>query len=249
MFEGRAQGLCEPVGVHAVFGLLLEEHQQVAPFGVLAADGPVCRRENLHLLVVLHEFFRVHQVVRRQVGRFDAGIERVRNLDAALLGHLRCDHDHAVRCARTVDRRCRGVLEDRDALHAVDVEVINLLDIYLEPVEDENRQRGVGLERIFRDIGHTVRTADFDAVGNVVGVRTEFSVEVRNHERRVVNLQRFEHVGRIDLDQVVALHLRCRTREAVFGFGNVARDHQCFGFDNVCLHRDFQRLVADVERL
>ena len=41
MFEGRAQGLCEPVGVHAVFGLLLEEHQQVAPFGVLAADGPV----------------------------------------------------------------------------------------------------------------------------------------------------------------------------------------------------------------
>ena len=182
VLERGAERLCEPVGVHAVGGLHFEHRQQVAPFGVHAADGGRASREDINLFVVLHQLFRVHQVVRREVGGLDAGVERVGDLYAAFLGHFGRDDDHAVRRARSVDRRGRGVFEDGDVLDAVDVEVVDLFHFDLESVEDEDRQRGVGLERVFRDVGHTVRAADLDAVGNVVGVRSEFAGDVRDHE-------------------------------------------------------------------
>ena len=238
VLERGAERLCEPVGVHAVGGLHFEHRQQVAPFGVHAADGGRASREDIHLFVVLHQLFRVHQVVRREVGGLDAGVERVGDLYAAFLGHFGRDDDHAVRRARSVDRRGCGVFEDGDVLDAVDVEVVDLFHFDLESVEDEDRQRGVGLERVFRDVGHTVRAADLDAVGNVVGVRSEFAGDVRDHERGVVHLQRLQHVGRVDLHQIGTLHLRRRTREAVLGLGHITRDYERFGFDNVGFHRD-----------
>ena len=249
VLERGAQRLCEPVGVHAVSRLHPEHRQQVASLGVYAAAGGRTLREEVHLFVVLHQFLRIHQVVRRKVGGFDAGVERVGDLDAALLGHLGRDDDHAVCGARAVDRRSRSVLEDGDGFDAVDVEVVNLLDVHLKSVEDEDRQRGVGLERVLRDVGHAVGSADLDAVGDVVGVRSEFAGDVRDHERRIVHLQRLQHVGRVDIHQVGALHLRRRTRETVFGFGNKTRDHERLGLDDVGFHADFERPVADGQRL
>ena len=185
--------MCEPVGVHAVGGLHFEHRQQVAPFGVHAADGGRASREDIHLFVVLHQLFRVHQVVRREVGGLDAGVERVGDLYAAFLGHFGRDDDHAVGRARTVHGRCGGVFQDGVGFDALDVEVVDLLHRHLIAVEHEDRLVGVVLERMLRGEalveggGADARTSADVHLRQGVGVRTHVEV-LGDAERRFEDL-------------------------------------------------------------
>ena len=166
-------------------------------------------------------FGGVHQVIGREVGYLQSRGERVVDLQFAGFGAAGLDDDDAVGGTGAVDGRCRGVFEYGDALYAVHVEVVDLLDIDFKPVENEYRQTGFGAQVALGDVGKTVLTAYVDLRRHEVGVRPEELARVDYLERGVKYFQGVEETCVVDGAQLFALDLHGGTREAVLGFGGI----------------------------
>ena len=250
MAEAVAHGLCQPVGLYAgqqfaqLLGVVLVEGYLVD--GVLAA---VQAGHALHFKLLAG----VGQVVARQVGHLERHASRIGHAQPATLRALRLDDDHAVGGLRAVDGLGRGVLQRRDALHLVHVEVQNLSQLGLEAVEDE--QRLVGTRGILTlHAGDGRRTAHLE-VGQCVRVRTGCQV-LNLQERGVDVLQRLQHVHIAHALQFLALH---RGHGASIGVGLAFEDtrhhdfvdglrvgHELNAIGALTYERDAFRLEADV---
>ncbi len=248
VLKTHAQRFRKPVGIDARKDLLAD---QVVGVEVIAAVLPFARRvEEPGQTLKLQRLRCVHQLVRRQVGNVHAARKRIAHAKRSGFGTFGLDHDHAVGGPRTVNGRRRGVFENRHALDAVHVQVVDLLDLDLETVENEDRQAGHRFQRAARDLGKAVLSADFDLFGDIVGVGTEHPAHVHDLKRRVENFQGVEETVVVHRPQLIALDEHGRSREAVLRLGHVSRNDRSRNVVHLGFEVNVERtLVVHLDRL
>lgn len=124
-------------------------------------------------------------MVAREVGHLEVEAAGIGKLQLAGLWRPARDDDDTVGTARAVDGRGRAVLEQRDRLHLLGVEVHHAREGDLEAVEDDERcvEVGIGLVLQVGDGGQVGRASELH-LRQVVGVGAKLVVH-QNVERGV----------------------------------------------------------------
>jgi len=228
MLHRSTQRLRKPVGIHTPFHLA--QTRLIVALGVEVVLGiEPCEFFHIDLLR------GVHQVVRREIGHFDAHVAAVCDIDRTGLRGQRFDHDDAVRGFRAIDRRCRGVFQNGDRCHAVGIEVGHRLHVDLEAVQKQQRLVGIGVVlALQRDqpvarggASGKRRRAAHAHVGQRIGVRTHLEI-VHDTETRFHGTDRLGDIRRGVFLDVLAFDRRYGTRISFLFPGEDTRHDDLF---------------------
>lgn len=240
--DGGSQAEVAPVGIGPFAVLYLKQRGIIdAADGLADVDGV---ESGVYLLLVgdLSHEHRVVPDVERVGELADDRLVLDRNVGLPLCGRLGRDEDHAVGAPRSVDCRCRGVLENLDRLDVRDVDLREVARIaHREAVDYDERRVGAFERAVAADADDRSRTRILRGVQHLKTCSTALKQSVDRSGGEVVERPHFDG--------------RHRTGEVAFLYGAVAdHDHLVHEF-RIVFERDrvegrrgdllFRRFVAE----
>ena len=240
--DGGSQAEVAPVGIGPFAVLYLKQRGIIdAADGLADVDGV---ESGVYLLLVgdLSHEHRVVPDVERIGELADDRLVLDRNVGLPLCGRLGRDEDHAVGAPRSVDCRCRGVLENLDRLDVRDVDLREVARIaHREAVDYDERCVGAFERAVAADADNRSRTRILRSVQHLKTCGTALKQSVDRSGGEVVERPHFDG--------------RHRTGEVAFLYGAVAdHDHLVHEF-RIVFERDrvegrrgdllFRRFVAE----
>ena len=161
------QWLIQPIRIIPLFYI-----RQLLAIPFIQRNLLIHRRRRVHSrrLLDLQLLHCITHVIITQIGNIKRGIYIITYLHLPVRRGIRCNNHHPVGSSRTINCRCRRILQQGNRSHPIRIHIIHLLGRRLEPVNDKYRRIRVTLVFTLYT-GNTPGTPDLE-LGNHVRIRT-----------------------------------------------------------------------------